>query len=106
MAKAKIQGDVPVIQIDSIPTGGQVSANRIVAYGESTGHDHRIVGDVVCYEYTDKWVFAIGENGAELVHTSNGEHAPVALDANTVVMIPRGIQQREYDGEYERRVLD
>jgi len=104
--KVKIQGDVPIIFIDAIPDGGKVSKNRIVAYGEATGHNHQVVGDAVCYEYPDRWVFSIGENGAELVHTSSGEHAPVTLYPNTFVMIPRGVQQREYAGEYERRVLD
>lgn len=104
--KARIQGDVPVVYLATLPKGGRVSANRIVAVGESTGHDHRMVGDMTCYEYSDRWCFVIGPEGAELIHASGGEHAPIPFAPGQIVMIPRGVQQREYDGEQERRVLD
>lgn len=101
-----VQGDVPIIKIDRLTVGGKIVKNRIVAVGESTGHNHRVVGDAICYELPDRWEFAIGANGAQLVHTSGGDHRPIELAPLSLYAIPRDHQQVEYDGADERRVSD
>lgn len=39
------QGDVLIKPIDKIPSTAKLVKNNILAYGEVTGHSHKIIGD-------------------------------------------------------------
>lgn len=105
-----VQGDVPILRIEKMPKGAKPTARRIVALGETTGHHHEIVGEVQCFDATHNLfkgivVVVAEDKPAHLVHNSGGEHYTIEM-APGLHFIPTQIQQVEYDGANERRVLD
>jgi hypothetical protein len=104
------QGDVLFLPIDSIPPGTRKPrADGAVAYGEVTGHSHRIadlatadvfeVGDGLYVHVSEDGISISGEPGATVVHE---EHGPVTL-------APGDYQiriQQEYSPEAIRNVID
>ena len=108
-----VQGDVPVLRVDALTLGGKKTQRRIVAVGEATGHNHIVVGDVECYEvernvagnlFRGLEVVVVEGQPAALEHMSGGEHETIELLPG-IYFIPQ-IQQVEYDGADERRVVD
>lgn len=102
------QGDVLLVRVDSIPayaTLCDIKGDVILAYGEVTGHAHRLdVGSVKPFAKGGVWSadaerFIQALEGAMLRHE---EHAPIAVPAGRY----RVIQQREYSPEEIRRVVD
>jgi hypothetical protein len=102
------QGDVLLVRIDDIPTDAttcKVNGDVILAYGEVTGHAHRIAPDKampfakggVWSPTAERFIQAL--EGAELTHE---EHATIALPPGNY----RVIQQREYSPEEIRNVAD
>jgi uncharacterized protein YaaR (DUF327 family) len=100
------QGDVLLIQVDAIPAGAQdvtPEGDVILAYGEVTGHAHRIVQTKTAPKVR-VWD-AAGERylqrimDAPLTHE---EHATTVLDRP----IYRQVHQVEERGEEVRRVAD
>jgi hypothetical protein len=67
------QGDVQFASIASIPSGAIKIANRPLAYGEHSGHQHVLTGDVELFQYEGRIIAAVGTDGARLqhVHESN-----------------------------------
>lgn len=109
-----VQGDVPVTTVDSLTPGGKLTARRIVAYGESTGHHHELIGECDVYEvkrdvggqlFEGLEVVVVEDKPVQLFHKSNGEHLPLQLVPG-IYFIPLEIQQVEYDGSKERRIAD
>lgn len=99
-----MQGDVIGHYVQSIPEGAIVTKERIVAYGESTGHHHIVQGVQEAYETKEGFYFVVApEDTAEVVHIGN-DHETIKLLPG-IVYVPRE-SQVEYDGEEERRVLD
>jgi len=110
-----VQGDVPILRIQSLTPNGKSTKNRVVAMGEATGHDHHLVG--TCERYTVsreiggqlfrgmEIVVSEGQS-VELVHKSNGEHYAIEMTPGLYFIPAPGQQQVEYDGEAERRILD
>jgi len=103
------QGDVYFIPVDKIPSGGKKRENGIAAYGEVTGHSHRLsepsmaiaqvieCGDGLFLHVSDPGISLTG--GAMFLHE---EHGPVTLPAgNYRIRI-----QREYSPEAIRNVID
>jgi hypothetical protein len=98
------QGDVLIRQISSLPTETaqlQLRANGVLAYGEVTGHCHRVEdptrAEVV--EIGTGLYLRVGDEGVRVVHE---EHAPISLPAgNYEIEI-----QREYTPEAIRNVAD
>ena len=104
------QGDVLFRQIARLPKGQQKKrANATVAYGEVTGHSHRLcvedmpvaevleIGDGLFVHVSESGVRI--EGGATFVHE---EHGPITLPpGNYEVVI-----QREYAPEGIRNVID
>ena len=110
-----VQGDVPLLRVDSLTPNGKATENRIVAVGESTGHHHQIVGECERYEvqrsiggnlFRGLEVVVIDGNPVTLEHTSGGEHFTVEMTSGIYFIPAPGQQQVEYDGENERRVMD
>lgn len=100
------QGDVVIhrIDVDAIPSDAKPTQNRIVAYGEATGHHHVIEGECDVLENLFGFVVKVAEpNTAKLVHIGN-EHETIEITPG-IYWIPREAQV-EYDGEEERRVCD
>lgn len=69
-------GDVQIIKVDSIPNDAKKLARKELAYGEVTGHAHRIdLGDI--FETKDGKLFIKVEKLAKVSHE---EHKTVTLD--------------------------
>jgi hypothetical protein len=96
------QGDVLIRQITSLPTQkAQSRLNGILAYGEVTGHAHRVedMTKAEVLEIEKGLYLHVEAGGVRIVHE---EHAPISLPAgNYEVEI-----QREYAPEAIRNVAD
>lgn len=62
------QGDVQFKQVASLPKNAKKVNNRPIAYGEHSGHQHVLTGDVDMYEIEGKLVAVVGSDGARLQH--------------------------------------
>lgn len=62
------QGDVQFAQVAKLPTGAKKVENKPIAYGEHSGHQHVLTGDVDMYEIDGKLVAVVGGDGARLQH--------------------------------------
>lgn len=102
------QGDVYFIPVAKIPAGGKKRENGTAAYGEVTGHSHRLdakssaiaevieCGDGLFLQVSGE---GISLGGATFVHE---EHGPITIPpGNYEIRI-----QREYTPEGVRNVLD
>lgn len=98
-----LQGDVIGLYVKELPVEAKPTKQRIVAYGEATGHHHVVQGEVKAYETATDFYFVVGPEPAEVVHIGN-DHETIVLSPG-IICIPRE-SQVEYDGEMERRVLD
>jgi hypothetical protein len=94
-------GDVIINQVDALPEGAKRRGNVILAYGEITGHAHRIADPKTAetFELDGQIYLKVTAPKAQLIHE---EHAMIEL--------PQGVyrvwQQREYTPEAIRRVYD
>lgn len=110
-----VQGDVPILKVGGLSANGKITKERIVAFGEVTGHHHQIVGKCDVYE-VERDIAGQLFNGFEVVvvegqpvkieHNSGGEHYAVEMAPGIYFIPGPGFQQVEYDGENERRVMD
>lgn len=62
------QGDVQFKQVNAIPSTAIKVANRPIAYGEHSGHQHVLTGDVEMFEFEGRLIAAVGKDGARLQH--------------------------------------
>lgn len=96
------QGDVLIRRIKSLPTQkAQPRLTGILAYGEVTGHAHRLedLAHAEVLEVGKGLFLRVGEEGVRVIHE---EHAPVELPAgNYEIEI-----QREYTPAEIRNVAD
>ena len=84
-------GDLLIVK-SKVPTGATIVKDSVLAYGEVTGHAHRVTGATVLSRADVCYIDA--PNGATVVHE---EH-------NTITLPPgewEVIRQREFD-PYER----
>lgn len=94
-------GDVMIAQIEALPDNAKKRANVTLAYGEITGHSHRIADPLTAetFELDGQLFLLVKAPTAQLIHE---EHATIDL--------PQGIyrvwQQREYTPEAVRTVYD
>jgi hypothetical protein len=94
-------GDVMLSQIDALPDGAKQRGGVTLAYGEITGHSHRIADphSAETFELNGQIYLRVTAPKALLIHE---EHATIEL--------PQGIyrvwQQREYSPGAIRRVYD
>lgn len=67
------QGDVIGRSVSSVPKGAKPISNKPIAYGEHSGHQHVLTGDVQMFEYEGRIITVVGTDGARLqhVHESN-----------------------------------
>jgi hypothetical protein len=62
------QGDVQFKQVDAIPAKAKKVANRPIAYGEHSAHQHVLTGDVEMFEIDGRLIAVVGSDGARLQH--------------------------------------
>lgn len=62
------QGDVQFKTISKVPKGAKKVSNKPIAYGEHSGHQHVLTGDVEMFEYEGRLIAAVGADGARLQH--------------------------------------
>ena len=96
------QGDVLLVRVDGLPAKTKTLKTNIVAYGEVTGHAHKIevdAGDVTLVEDEEGNMFVSVKGDAHMAHE---EHGPIALTEGTYKVV----HQREYSPEKIRPVLD
>lgn len=98
------QGDIMLIQHDSIPETAEKQDNKgriVLAWGEATGHAHAIsTKKASAYEWQGNTLVKVGKKGAELVHE---EHHTIPLPANRAYILRR---QKEYSPAEIRTVAD
>lgn len=96
------QGDVLLIQVQRLPDDveAEIDPNRLIlAYGEATGHAHRISGPGAGLFQGTAGRFLRLTQPADLVHP---EHGTILLKPGTY----RVVQQKEYTPEAIRPVAD
>lgn len=102
------QGDVLLISVDAIPRDAKackIEGDVILAYGEVTGHAHRLAPQTVkpfakggvWSPTAERYIRAL--EGAQLTHE---EHGTITLPAG----VYRVVQQREYSPAEIRNVAD
>lgn len=94
------QGDVQFRTVTVIPQNAQKIKNQPLAYGEHSGHQHCLTGDVELFRAEDGTFFAaVGSDGATLQHVheswfsekdyvsvkelQKADHNPIHLPAGT-----------------------
>ena len=94
-------GDVMIAAVDKVPDGAQAKPTSVLAWGEITGHSHRIEDSKTAelYERNGQLFIRVIAESARVVHE---EHKPITL--------PRGDYkvwyQREYTPQAIRRIVD
>lgn len=93
------QGDILILESEK-PRWGEMTPrlDKIVAYGEATGHKHEFDGNVALLDNGNQ-MFADVRQAAKLVHD---EHATIEIPEGFY----RVVRQREFDGEHIRQVAD
>ena len=91
------QGDILIVESEINPNARKVNHN-ILAKGETTGHAHRLDGDVQVYEMGMNLFFS-AEDAVPLVHE---EHETIIIPEGSY----RVIRQREFGEEVIRYVSD
>ncbi len=100
MSRLIRQGDVMLTQVDALPPGAvKMDGPVIVAYGEVTGHCHKIEAGADMFQLVDGRRFVVCGQDTEVVHD---EHDPLTLMSGVYEV---GIQ-REYSPEAIRNVSD
>lgn len=103
MEKHIRQGDVLLVRVNDVPAIAKRLATNIVAYGEVTGHAHKIevdAGEVVLVEDVEGNMFvSVKGDNARIVHD---EHAPIGLEKGDYKVVI----QREYSPEAIKPVVD
>lgn len=94
-------GDILIASVDAIPAGAQAKPTSVLAWGEITGHSHRVADadTAEIYEVGGQAYLRVTAPMARVVHQ---EHKPITL--------PRGDYrfwyQREYTPQAIRRIVD
>ena len=95
-------GDVILTKIKQIPAGAIPVEMRPLAYGEVTGHSHRLqidLGEAELFELEEKLFFRLKTSGL-VVHD---EHHPLPLDAGLWAVF---IQREYHPSAPPRQVVD
>lgn len=94
------QGDLLIEQKrkGSVPATAKKTTDPVLAYGEITGHSHRVVNFDACEMFVDESgdIFITSEESVVIAHN---EHADITLPPGTHCIT----RQREYDALAEDR---
>lgn len=84
------QGDVLLVKIDKLPSGLK-EKDKILAYGEVTGHRHQFSSEQVC----------VFENEQKQQFVDVQEDSPLLHEEHNIIQVPKGVYkvvlQREFD---------
>lgn len=102
------QGDVQFASLESLPEGVTKIANRPLAYGEHSGHQHVLTGDVQLFEYEGKIFAAVGIDGARLQHCHESNFTDkcwttteeIAIADHASHLLPEGIYEFAIQNSY------
>jgi hypothetical protein len=102
------QGDIYFRVVDSRPAKVFAKNDNIIAYGEVTGHAHKIMDPPMSEldSYVDENGDIFVRSNTKDITIEHDEHDTITLPANQWIMITR---QREYDAlavNRERQVAD
>ena len=93
------QGDVVLREISHLPEQAQATDERVLAYGETTGHTHRLEGRGRVWRQ-DTRLYLVLEQPSQVVHE---DHRTVTVEPGLYEVIG----QREYvSAEEDRRAFD
>jgi len=97
------QGDILFIRVDKLPASKTKKPDGIIAYGEVTGHSHRIIGGELWESGKEMFVESHGE--AIIKHEEHGVGAGPDNDIWNGEL-PRGIyqviRQKEFTGSTDK----
>lgn len=82
------QGDLLIQEVDSLPKDIKKRENRIILWGEATGHKHQLTTGSV-FDGKDGAIYLELLKGGKIVHD---EHNPISLKKGKYAVI----RQREY----------
>jgi hypothetical protein len=95
---------VYIIKVNSIPKGLTKKDSNILLSGEATGHHHRLGGGTIFAEEPTK------DNGYSCGYFNIQTETPLTHEEHKKIMLKPGkyrfYQQREWDEQEERRVVD
>jgi hypothetical protein len=95
------QGDVLIAAIEAIPQGARPRPAPVLAWGEVTGHSHRLA---------DPAAARLWESGAGLFLEVTAPAAAIVHEEHHPIALPLGLYrvwtQREYAPRQIRRVVD
>ena len=94
----KRQGDILFTKVDSAPKQQNIVVKNIVAYGEATGHCHKLEGGILYLDEKNE-MFVISEGGAHVLHE---EHNRINLEEG----VWKVTRQAEYQPSGWREVVD
>ena len=93
------QGDILFREVSALPSTASRSAGPVLAYGERTGHSHRLAAPGRVWRQDTRLYLEL-EQPSQVVHE---EHRPVTLPAGVYEVL----RQREYVSPQEdREVFD
>ena len=90
MKPITIQGDLLITKIDKIPVGAIRRNDRVLVYGEATGHKHEITDGSV-FGYQDRILMTV-PTGTTIIHE---DHFPVPLEKGDYEIV----RQRQKTGK-------
>lgn len=95
------QGDILIRKVRSIPGQTTKRASGILAFGEVTGHCHKLdnLEAAEVLEVGTDMYLRVSDEGVRIVHD---EHSAIALSAGNYEVV----RQREYSPEAIRNVAD
>lgn len=96
-----MQGDVQFGQIKSIPDNAVKIDHKPLAYGEVSGHQHCITGDVELFELDGKIFACVGKDGAVLQHIHESNFSEKCWTSKQIIkeadhkplVIPEGVYE-------------
>lgn len=104
----KIEDEKEIERLDGTREATNPAPEPILAYGEVTGHHHILTGgELYLDEIDSNFQFVVVDEPATLDHLDEGgqktgEHESINIAPGMYFVV----QQREYDGQQERRVVD
>lgn len=102
------QGDVIFKSVDKVPAGAAKVENQPIAYGEHSGHQHCLTGDVEMYEFEGRKIAVVGSDGAMLQHVHESNITPanwksvqaLAIADHQPHLLPAGIYEFHIQNTY------
>lgn len=80
-------GDVVIKEVEKLPRGLKKKADNIVAYGEATGHNHKLVelelGDLSVYQSKEGKIYFEATKPVQLKHQ---EHKTITIDPGSFII--------------------